>query len=121
MDNVTQRQNHISGLSEGFTYDALEKGSVPISSISLRLQPAPLFVIPISPSKDKQKFLILLYSNSYKLACLYPFFFFATLFLIGILFIPGLNIYAAGFLLRIVGDIRDALSSIYKYNTFHRK
>jgi hypothetical protein len=24
-------------------------------------------------------------------------------------------------LLRIVGDIRDALSSIYKYNTFHRK
>jgi hypothetical protein len=26
MDNVTQRQNHISGLSEGFTYDAV--GSV---------------------------------------------------------------------------------------------
>jgi hypothetical protein len=42
------------------------------SSISLGLQPAPLFVIPISPSKDKQKFLILLYSNSYKLVCLYP-------------------------------------------------
>jgi hypothetical protein len=30
-------------------------------------------------------------------------------------------IYAAGFLSSIVGDIRDALSSIYKYNTFHRK
>jgi hypothetical protein len=43
---------------------------------ALGLQPAPLFVIPISPSKDKQKFLILLYSNSYKLACLYPFSFF---------------------------------------------
>jgi hypothetical protein len=25
MDNVTQRQNHISGLSEGFTYDALDR------------------------------------------------------------------------------------------------
>jgi hypothetical protein len=45
----------------------------------------------------------------------------ATLFFIGILFILGLNIYAAGFLSSIVGDIRDALSSIYKYNTFHRK
>jgi hypothetical protein len=27
MDNVTQRQNHISGLSEGFTYDALDRFS----------------------------------------------------------------------------------------------
>jgi hypothetical protein len=25
MDNVTQRQNHISGLSERFTYDALDR------------------------------------------------------------------------------------------------
>jgi hypothetical protein len=25
MNNVTQRQNHISGLSEGFTYDALDR------------------------------------------------------------------------------------------------
>jgi hypothetical protein len=25
MDNVTQRQNHLSGLSESFTYDALDR------------------------------------------------------------------------------------------------